>query len=221
MLECMGLDKQLEAVWKVARRWLDEASPEAEGFLELLEVTQRLVPDFDAARWRALPLEVDRAHLELWLLEQLQGEPEECKHETLWFRVRPHTWKGRVDGGDLVLERLLPEARGVPTSEFSQPLRDDREASLGPALLAALLHESGRCRELEDGARLAALLAGPLAIGALAWAVQTTLERLSSSLLLGPSGGRDILVGHDGGPALALGRCGLDSWYRDSVGLYA
>ncbi|MFT4538097.1 MAG: hypothetical protein ACI841_004789 [Planctomycetota bacterium] len=207
----------LKRLWAAARQWLDDAQVGPEGFLDLLRVASETDLPYEWDRLRKHDPNAELGHLELWLLDQLQSEPEESKHNQLWFRMRTHAWKETVDGGEIVLERLLSDSRELPTSEFSEPLVLGREATTQLGIMGALLHEGGHSGSRRNGRQIEAVLAGPLAVGAVAWSVQTTLERIDSSITLGDQDGREVVVGYDAGPGFLLGRCGHDSWYRDSV----
>ena len=199
--------RSVDRAWKAVLSWLDEPEPSARGFRSLLDACE---VESSAALSR-LPLEEELGHLELWLLEQLQAEPEESKGRPLWFRLRPQMWQERPDGGELVLE-CASESRFAPATEFSEPIA--RAGCTTPsAVLQTLLHAAGRARE--DHQR--ELLEGPLAVGAIAWSAQRIVERVASPLLYGDFDRRLVLVGHDGGPALSLGHCAADAWYRDAV----
>lgn len=178
----------------------------------VLSACARSVPE---APWRdleSLPFEADAERAESWLLASLEQTPPPPELDDLWIRVRPAHWRGRLDGCDLVL------GPGPPTAEID-PVPDPgdwlpAEPAMGSAVLTRLLQLAGDAEP-----RVAELLAGELALGHAALAVQHCLGRIDRDLLLAGREDRGIWVGYAGGLCLFLGWRVGDRWDREGFGL--
>lgn len=146
-----------------------------------------------------LPWEADAERLRWWLFENLEECPPPESADQFWFRLYTIEWRDRIDSCDLEL------TGGEESDRFDVPLQELTWKPSNPLLGSVILP------------RLARSGSPQLCIAYSVLALQSAVDGIDESVLLGSAHSRGFSVGFENGPGVYLGRFDGEGWDRDEL----